>query len=78
MTDDFNPEDWRVILSRVYRAEPKSWIPVVEMFLESAAEDEQCPLELVGNDVVIPRDRLVIVVAEVLAHLLDYRRKDDF
>lgn len=77
MTDDFNPEEWRVVLNRVYLAEPKSWIPVVEMFLESAAEDEQCPLELVGDDVVVPRDRLVIVVAEVLAHLLDYRRNNE-
>jgi hypothetical protein len=78
MTEDFNPQEWRVILNRVYQAEPKSWIPVAEMFIESAAEDEEFPLELVGNSVVIPRDRLVIELAETLKLLLDYRREHDF
>jgi len=76
MTDDFNPEDWRVILTRVYRAEPKSWKPVAEMLLESADRDEDFPLTLVENSVVIPRDRLVNELAEVLKLLLDYRWED--
>lgn len=78
MTDDFNPQEWRVILYRVHEAEPKSWIPVAEMFLRSADRDEDFPLTLVESSVVIPRDRFVIELAEVLKLLLDYREQDDF
>jgi len=78
MTDDFNPQEWRVILNRVYATEPRSWKPVAEMLLESADRDEDFPLTLVESSVVIPRDILVIELAEVLEHLLDYREQHDF
>jgi len=78
MTDDFNPEDWQVILNRVYQTEPKSWKPVAEMLLKSADRDENFPLTLVESSVVIPRDRLVNELSEVLRLLLDYRCNYDF
>ena len=46
------------------------------MLLESADRDEDFPLTLVENSVVIPRDRLVNELAEVLKLLLDYRWED--
>ena len=77
MADEFNPEDWQVILTRVYATEPKSWKPVAEMLLMSADRDENFPLTLVESSVVIPRDRLVNELAEVLKLLLDYRCNHD-
>lgn len=73
MTEDNSPEDWQVILAQVYRTEPKSWIPVLEMLIESEAEDTVFPLEVEGDSVVLPKDGLVVVVAHTLELLLDFR-----
>lgn len=77
MSEDNSPEDWRVILAQVYQAEPKSWVPVAEMLIESAAEDDNIPLELVQDAVIIPKDELVQALATVLQKLLDYTTNYD-